>query len=99
MAEGTLRLWNKAIGYGLIRSDDGGRDLLVCSTDMASGGTQPLEEGAEVSYEVKGTDGMRAINVCGRRRYSWCDDTLQRLEGKEARNEYYMGLEERAPLG
>jgi hypothetical protein len=53
-----------------------------------------------VNYEVKqGANGMRATNVSRRRRYSWRDDSRERHEGKEARNEYYEGLEERAPLG
>jgi cold shock CspA family protein len=38
MAEGTLRWFNKATGYGLIRHDDRGRALFVRATDMASGG-------------------------------------------------------------
>lgn len=71
MAEGTLRWFNEATGYGLIRPDDGGRALFVRDTDMTFGGAQPIEEGAEVSYEVKQRgNGMRAINVSRRRRYS-----------------------------
>jgi CspA family cold shock protein len=92
MAEGTLRWFNEVTGYGLIRPDDGGRDLIVRGTDMATGGDEPLGEGAEVSYEVKGANGVMAINVSRRRRYSWRDDCLGRHEGKEARNEYYAGL-------
>jgi CspA family cold shock protein len=100
MTEGTLRWFNEATGYGLVRPDDGGGDLFVRATDMAiDDGAEPLEEGAEVRYEVKRGNGMRAINVSRRRRYSWRDDSLQRHEGKEARNAYYEGLEERAPLG
>ena len=68
MAEGTLRWFNEATAYGLIRPDDGGRALFVRATDMAFGGDQPIEEGAEVSYEVKQRgNGMRAINVSLRR--------------------------------
>jgi cold shock protein len=93
MAEGTLWWVNEATGYGLIRPDDGGRDLIVRGTDLAIGGAESLEEGAEVGYEVKGRkNGMRAVNVSRRRRYSWRDDSLDRHEGKEARREYYEGL-------
>ncbi len=93
MAEGTLWWVNEKTGSGLIRPDSGGRNLFVRGTDMASGGAESLEEGAEVSYEVKqGGTGMRAVNVSWRRRYSWRDDSLQRHEGKEARREYYEGL-------
>jgi CspA family cold shock protein len=95
MAEGTLRWFNETTGYGLIRPDDGRRDLFVRGTDMAIGGAEPLEEGAEVSYEVKQrANGMRAIDVARRRRYSWRDDSLQRHEGKEARHGYYAQLDE-----
>ena len=98
--EGTLRWLNKTTGYGLIRPDGRGRDLFVRTTDLViDEAEQPLEEGAEVSYEVKqGANGMRAIAVSRRRRYSWRDESLKRHEGKEARNAYYAGLEGRAPL-
>ena len=100
MAEGTLWGINERTGYGFIRPEDGGRDVLVRGTDLALGGSEPLEEGAQVSYEVcPGGTGMRAIRVYRRRRYSWRDDCAQRHKGKEARNEYYAGLEGPAPLG
>jgi cold shock protein len=100
MAAGTLWWINYRTGYGFIRPDDGGRDVLVRGTDLALGGSEPLDVGAEVSYEVHpGGTGMSATNVYRRRRYSWRDDCLQRHKGKEARNEYYAGLEGRAPLG
>src|SRR5215207_6550873 len=71
--KGTLRWLNKTTGYGLIRPDGRGRDLFVRTTDMViDEAEQPLEAGAEVSYEVKqGANGMRAIAVSRRRRYSW----------------------------
>jgi cold shock CspA family protein len=70
MAEGTLMWFNKGTGIGCIRPDNGGRFLLVRSVDAAFGGTEPLKEGAEVSYEVKGRTtrtGMWAIGVSRRR--------------------------------
>ncbi len=93
MAEGTLWGINERPGYGLIRPDDGGRNLFVRGTDLALGGAEPLEEGAQVSYEVSpGGTGMRATNIQRRRGYSWRDDCLRRHEGKEARNAYYARL-------
>ena len=94
MTEGTLRWFNEETGYGLIRPEGGGRDPFVRSTDVAIGGVEPLEEGAGVSYEVKRGNGRRATNVSRRHRYSWWDDSLQRHEGKEARNEYYNMLDD-----
>jgi cold shock CspA family protein len=95
MAQGTLWWINEATGYGLIHPRDGSRDLLVRCADVAAGEAEPIEEGAEVSYEAKRgrTGRTRALNVCIRRRYSWLDDCLERLEGKEARHEYYARLD------
>src|SRR5215217_7099659 len=94
--EGTLKWFNEVTGYGLIRPDDGGRDLLVCGRDLAIGGSEPIEAGAAVSYEVNSRSGLRAFNVSLRGRHSWRDESLKSHEGKkEARNEYYAGLEGR----
>ena len=93
MSEGTLRWLSGETGYGLIRPDDGSRNLLVRSTDILNGEADSLGEGDEVRYELnQGRNGMRATNVSRRRRYSWRDDCRERLEGKEARHEYYAGL-------
>ena len=97
--EGTLKWFNEVTGYGLIRPDDGGRDLLVCGRDLAIDGFAPIEEGAAVSYEVTSRSGLRAFNVSLRGRHSWRGESFKRHEGEEARNEYYAGLEGRAPLG
>jgi cold shock CspA family protein len=97
--EGTLKWFNEVTGYGLILPDDGGRDLLVCGRDLAIGGSEPIEEGAAVSYEVNSRSGLRAFNVSLRGRHSWQDKSLKRHEGMEARNAYYAGLEGQAPLG
>ena len=97
--EGTLKWFNEVTGYGLIRPDDGGKELLVCGRDMAIGGFAPIEEGAAVSYEVNRRSGLRAFNVSLRGRHEWRDESLKRHEGKEARNAYYAELEGRAPLG
>jgi cold shock CspA family protein len=87
VSEGTLRLLSEETDYGPIRPDDGSRNLFVRSADIVNG------EGDEVRYEVnQGRNGMRATNVSRRRRYSWRDDCRERLEGKEARHEYYAGL-------
>ncbi len=93
MSEGTLRWLSGETGYGLIRPDDGSRNLFVHSADIVIGEADSLDEGDEVSYEVnQGRKGLQATNVSRRRRYSWRDDCRERLEGKEARREYYAGL-------
>jgi CspA family cold shock protein len=68
--EGTLRWFNEVTGYGLISPDDGGRELLVGRSDMAFGGSEPIEEGVAVSYEVKSKSALKAFNVSRKGRYS-----------------------------
>ena len=54
-----------------------------------------LECGCGESF-VLGRPGARSS--VGEFRYSWLEDCLGRLEGKEARHEYYVGLEQAFPL-
>ena len=68
--EGTLKWFNEGTGYGLIRPDAGGRALLVSGRDLELDGSEPIEEGAAVSYEVNRRSGLRAFNVSLRGRYS-----------------------------
>ena len=65
LEEGTLWWLNETTGYGLIRlPGKGRRDLFMCPTDIARDEVRPLEEGDEVSYEVKKTKTWtRATNV------------------------------------
>ena len=62
MALGTFKWFDVESGYGLISPDDGGRNLFVRSTDMASSSLlEALEKGTKVAYEVhQDTIGTRA---------------------------------------
>ena len=96
MALGTFKWFDVESGYGLISPDDGGRNLFVCSTDMASSSLlEALEKDTKVAYEVhQGRNGTRARNISKEQlRYSWRDDCRERHEGKEARQEYYAHLD------
>ena len=42
---------------------------------------------------------LRTRTLENKHRYSWLEDYLERLEGKEARHEYYTPLEQAAPVG
>jgi cold shock CspA family protein len=53
LEEGRLWWLNEAMGYGLIRPGDGGRDLFLCPPDVVNSEGRPLEEGDEVRYEVR----------------------------------------------
>lgn len=63
MAEGTVKWFNDAKGFGFIEQD-GGQDVFVHHTAIQSQGFKTLEEGARVSFEVvDGPKGLAASNV------------------------------------
>ncbi len=63
MAEGTVKWFSNAKGYGFIESDEGG-DVFVHHSSIQSEGFRTLNEGDRVSFETeKGDKGMKAVNV------------------------------------
>ena len=59
---GTVKWFNSIKGYGFITPPDGGKDLFVHKSDIASGTT--LNDGDSVSYtEEQGPKGLQATNV------------------------------------
>ncbi len=63
MANGTVKWFNEAKGYGFITSEDGG-DVFVHYSSIQSNGFKSLAEGDSVSFDVeKGPKGPKAINV------------------------------------
>jgi CspA family cold shock protein len=63
MANGTVKWFNEAKGYGFITSEDGG-DVFVHYSSIQSNGFKSLAEGDSVSFEIeKGPKGPKAINV------------------------------------
>ena len=64
MAQGTVKWFNGEKGFGFITPDDGGQDLFVHFSAIASSGYKSLEEGQRVSFEVgQGQKGPQAQNV------------------------------------
>jgi CspA family cold shock protein len=63
MAEGTVKWFNDAKGFGFIQQD-GGQDVFVHHSAIKAEGFRTLPEGARVSFDVvNGPKGLAAENV------------------------------------
>jgi cold shock CspA family protein len=63
MSKGTVRWFNRTIGAGFIRTDDGMNVLFLSSAVMESDPSL-IREGARVCIDVlESLNGLRAINV------------------------------------
>jgi cold shock protein len=63
MANGTVKWFNDAKGYGFI-SQDSGEDVFVHHTAIQMDGFRTLKEGELVQFEVtQGPKGLQAANV------------------------------------
>ena len=64
MANGIVKWFNDAKGYGFITPETGGKDVFVHFSSIAGDGHKTLAEGAKVSFdEADGAKGPEARNV------------------------------------
>jgi superfamily II DNA/RNA helicase len=63
-ADGSVKFFNSGRGYGFIKPDNGGKDLFVHFSAIATEGFKTLDNGARVAYEVRdGRNGPEAFDV------------------------------------
>ena len=64
MAQGIVKWFNDAKGFGFITPDEGGEDLFAHFSAIEMKGFKSLKEGQKVSYEVvTGPKGKQAANI------------------------------------
>ena len=64
MAQGTVKWFNAEKGFGFIAQGDGGPDVFVHFSAIASDGYRSLDENQAVEYDVtQGPKGKQASNI------------------------------------
>jgi CspA family cold shock protein len=60
MANGTVKWFNSAKGFGFIQPDDGGKDVFVHVSAVERAGLRGLNEGQKLAYELQSERGRTA---------------------------------------
>ena len=64
MAQGTVKWFNDAKGFGFIKPDDGGADLFAHFSEIQGSGFRSLQENQRVEYTVtQGKKGPQASAI------------------------------------
>ena len=64
--QGSVKFFNPEKGYGFIKPDDGGRDIVVHITAVEQASLTTLNEGQRVTFEIepdKKGKGPKAVNL------------------------------------
>ncbi|MGL5630820.1 MAG: cold-shock protein [Azovibrio sp.] len=65
MANGTVKWFNEAKGFGFISPADGGEDLFAHFSAITGRGFKTLAENQKVTFDVTtGPKGKQASNIC-----------------------------------
>jgi len=62
MATGKVKWYNSQKGYGFIEPAEGGKDVFVHATALEAAGLRSLDDGQEVSFELKEDRGKVAAS-------------------------------------
>jgi CspA family cold shock protein len=60
MANGTVKWFNSAKGFGFIQPEDGGKDVFVHVSAVERAGLRGLNEGQRLAYELQSERGRTA---------------------------------------
>ena len=64
MAQGTVKWFNDAKGFGFITPDNGGKDLFAHHSSIQMSGFKSLKENQQVQFDVvDGPKGPAATNI------------------------------------
>ncbi len=64
MANGTVKWFNNAKGYGFIRPEQGGEDIFAHYSTITMDGYRSLKAGQEVTFEmIEGDKGLHATQI------------------------------------
>lgn len=64
MANGTVKWFNQAKGYGFIAPESGGKDVFIHISALETAGIYDLKDGQKVSFDVANDKGKNsAVNL------------------------------------
>ncbi len=64
MANGKVKWFNNAKGYGFVLADSGGDDLFAHYSSIQMDGYRTLRAGQAVTFDIKeGPKGLHAVNI------------------------------------